>query len=305
MPDPVEDLRAIEGALGAFEPAIAEAHFGVRLMQQSLEQRREEVVAEMAGRLDLGLTQDERFGTGAELPLVAGVLGALQDTLASIAQVIAGEPTARGLIPAAIKESVQLRIAAATPGSLNMRLVPATPMQEPLFEDGRESLMELSIDRLLGLFTETVEEDRESLLQDIADLGPRVTAHVQTLSNWLAEGHANARLSWRSRSLDRATRLDTRGANRLRDILRTVADETRELTYTGRLVGGSLVRRTFELQLEPDESTVIAGRVSEESLPAMEAIAFGQEVTAVVIVRQSRLPSGETKESHLLRTLAY
>ena len=224
------------------------------------------------------------------------MLASLQDSLASIAQVMAGKPTARGLIPAAIKESVELRVAIARPGSLSLQLVPAAPIQEPLFEDGDESLLDLSVGRLLSLLGHA-DGDRSVLLADIADLGPRVTAHVQTLSNLLAENQANASLRWRSQALEKSAVLDMRGATELRRVLREVEETTRDLVYTGRLVGGSLVRRTFELELElePPETTVIGGRVAEGALADLEEL-FGQHVTAVIVVRESRLRSGETRD---------
>jgi hypothetical protein len=305
MREHTRDLRQLEETLASFDPGHAERFVGVRLMQQSLERRREQILSEIHGTLRVGLTRSERAGTGAELPLVAGVLSALQESLASIAQVMAGKPTARGLIPAAIKQEVELRVAEAQPGSLNLRLVPAAPSHEPLFQDGEGSLLELSVDRLLGLLAHA-HGDRGDLLQDIADLGPRVTSHVQALSNWIAEGQATAALEWRSRGFERSARLDTRAAAQLRDVLREVDEEKRDLVFTGRLVGGSLVRRTFELELElePPETSVIGGRVDEDALPALEALSFGQSVTATVEVRESRLRSGETRESHLLKSVS-
>jgi len=140
------------------------------------------------------------------------------------------------------------------------------------------------------------------VVEDVADLGPRVTTHVQALSHWLAESKASASLEWRSRAFEKATTVDTHAAAHLEAILREVEEDTRELVFTGRLVGGSLVRRTFELELEPPDSTVIGGRVAEESLEALEQF-FGRQATAVLEVREARLPSGETKETHLLKQL--
>src|SRR4051794_36589441 len=104
-----DEIRAIENTLRAFEPGLSEQFSGVRLMQESLERRLAQVTAALRGELDLSLTRDDPL-SGAELPLVSGFLSALQESLAAIAQVLAGRPTARGLVPATIKESVQLRI---------------------------------------------------------------------------------------------------------------------------------------------------------------------------------------------------
>lgn len=118
------------------------------------------------------------------------MLEALQESLASIGQVLEGEPTSRGLIPSAIKDLVSLRIAATAPGSLQLKLVPAHPeidMGQPQTslleaaetsqegEDEEEApLLDRSVDRLIGLLGRA-PGDTEELLQDLAYVGPRTT----------------------------------------------------------------------------------------------------------------------------------
>jgi hypothetical protein len=302
MSDATPDIKPIDAALAGISPDQARQHFGLDVMRKSLERQRDQ----LNGWLRLALTRDGRLGTGAELSLVAGVLSSLQDSVSSIAQVVAGQPTARGLIPAAIKEATELRVAAAEPGSLNLLLVPVATAQEPLFQDSDETLLEVSVDRLIGLLSRA-DGDRGELLGDIGYLGPRVTSHVQLLTNWLSEGRATAALQWRSRNLDRTMRLDTPAATQLRDILREVEEgDSRTLILTGRLVGGSLVRGTFELELDPEinvpEATLITGRADEGALSDLEQL-FGQRVTANVEARESKLRSGETRETHILKSL--
>jgi hypothetical protein len=300
---PDDDLRRVENALSAIPAAQAEQYLGVRLMQQSLGRRRDQVVADLYGRLDLRITRDADADTGGELSLVGGVLTSLQESLASVAQVLAGQATARGLIPTAIKEEVSLRLLAAQPGSLNMQLVPVSRSQEPLFEGGEQSLLEHSMDRLLGLLDEA-GGDESDLLQSVADLGPRVTTHVNALARWLADADATASLDWRSRALAHSTRLDTTAARHLRLVLEEVRMDTRDRVFAGRIVGGSLVRGTFEMELDDDaEKTVVGGRVHESALPDLERL-FGRGVTALIEVREAQLHSGETRETHLLKSLS-
>jgi hypothetical protein len=296
-----DDLRRVEAALAAIPQSQADQYFGVQMMRQSLGRRRDQVVADLYGRLDFGITREGH--SGGELSLVGGVLTSFQESLASVAQVLAGQATARGLIPAAIKEGVSLRLLAAQPGSLNMQLVPASRSQEPLFEDGEQSLLEHSMDRLLGLL-DGAEGNATDLLQSVADLGPRVTTHVNALAKWLADAEATASMDWRSRSLTRSTRIDTPAARHLRAVLEEVEMQTRDRVFTGRIVGGSLVRGTFELELDDDaEKTVVGGRVHEDALPDLERF-FGHGVTALIEVREAQLHSGETRETHLLKTLS-
>lgn len=311
-----DELSDLDAALQAVPDSTAADYFGANLMRESLLRRREELVAEAAGVLDLGLSGDGIATTGGEVSLVARVLESLQESLASIAQVLAGEPTSRGLIPGAIKDSVQLRVALASPGSLNLRLVPANlpdkddeqlplaPPEDLGDADVEEAapLLDQSVERLIGLLRYP-EADRNDLLQDIADVGPRATSHLQHLSKTLGEAGATASFAWRSSHLRSDVVFSSDAARRLTVTLEQVSEASRQMVYTGRLVGGSLVYRTFELELEGDGASLIAGKVVEDALPDVERL-FGQACTAHIEVREATLPSGETRESHTLTSLS-
>jgi len=311
-----QELSDLDATLQLVSESAAAEHFGVSLMRDSLLRRRDEVVAEAAGVLDLGLAGEDLSATGSEVTLVARVLESLQESLASIAQVLAGEPTSRGLIPGAIKDSVQLRVALATPGSLHLRLVPASathesdvqlslPEQSSAPGEGEETpwpLLDQSIDRLIGLLGYS-QDEKTDLLQDIADVGPRATSHLHHLSKTLSEAGAGAALSWRSSYVRAETTISSQEARRLTSTLEEVSEDSREVVYTGRLVGGSLVHRTFELELEGDGNSLVAGKASEDALPDLQRL-FGQSCTAHIQVREAQLTSGETRESHTLTRLS-
>lgn len=307
-----DELKDLDAAIGATSEATDE--FGVQLMRESLVRRRELLVEEADGVLELALRGDVPQVTGAEVPLVAGVLGSLQESLASIAQVLSGEPTSRGLIPGAIKDMVALRIAWAAPGSLQLKLVPVHPASEEpepeatLFdtaesdeEEEEPTLLDQSMDRLIGLLSDSDEEEQEQLLQGIADVGPRATLHLQHLSKTLGEAGANASLTWRSARSQRSTRFTRSAAQRLAVTLEEVQEESREVVYTGRLVGGSLVHRSFELELE--DGSLVAGKVSDDALAQMVDMPLGQDCTAYIEIREATLPSGEMREAHTLTRL--
>ena len=60
----------------------------------------------------------------------------------------------------------------------------------------------------------------------------------------------------------------------------------------------------LELDVEHGEPTVVGGRVGDEDVyPDLQRL-FGQMVAAGVELRESRLPSGETKETHTLKSLS-
>lgn len=296
-----EEIQDLDRALGAVSPEIADESFAFRLTRDSLLRRRDELVAAAAGVLDMGL-QPGDDESGAEISLVARVLDSFQESLASIAQVLAGEPTALGLIPVSIKDGVQLKVAEANPGSLNLRLVPANPHPEPersLFDSDPEvPLIDRSISLLLGLLAEI--DDKPSLVQHIADVGPRATGHIQRLGKVLGESNAGVSLSWRSSATEARADVSGEQALTLTSRLSEIKEASRDVVLTGRLVGGSLVRRSFELELE--DGSVIAGQVSEAPLDRLARL-FGRSCTARIEVREAVLRSGETRESHQLLDL--
>lgn len=297
MTDVRDDLRRLDEALDAFREESGDL-IGVQLMRESLERHRAELLAQLADQqLDLSLTRTARRGTGGELKLVAAVLAALQDSLASIAQTFAGRPTTRGLIPSAVSESVELRVAAAAPGSLQLILVPAYPeTQVPLFDDAEDSPLDLSVLRL-GEVLDGASSGADAVLEQVKDIGPRATAHIATLAKVLTDSEAAIAMNWRSPRHHRAVHLDVRTASTLQRTLAEVEEEERNVVFTGRLVGGSLIRATFELEL--DDGTVVRGSVDDGILLEVESL-FGAECVATLSVRQIRLKGGETKEAHRL-----
>ncbi len=313
-----KELNDLETALAAAPQQMASEYFGVQLMRDSLVRKREAIVNEAAGVLDLVLSSDDPRTTGDEISLVARVLEALQESLASIGQVLEGEPTSRGLIPSAIKDLVSLRIAATAPGSLQLKLVPAHPeievgqpqtsLLEPAEasqegEDEEEApLLDRSVDRLIGLLGRA-PGDTEELLQDLAYVGPRTTSHIQDLTKALNEADANVSLAWNSAHCRSEATFSRSASRALGETLDAVQEDSREVVATGRLVGGSLVHRTFELEPAGEEQSLIAGKVAEDALPSLELL-FGQTCTAHMEVREARLPSGETREAHFLTALS-
>lgn len=313
-----KELNDLETALAAAPQQMASEYFGVQLMRDSLVRRRETIVGEAAGVLDLVLSSDDPRTTGDEISLVARVLEALQESLASIGQVLAGEPTSRGLIPSGIKDLVALRIAATAPGSLQLKLVPAHPEievkqpQASLLESAQSSqegegeeeapLLDQSVDRLIGLLSRA-SGNTEELLHDLAYVGPRTTSHIQDLTKALNEADANVSLAWNSAHCQSEATFGRSASRALGETLDAVKEDSREVVATGRLVGGSLVHRTFELEPAGEEQSLVAGKVAEDALPSLELL-FGQTCTAHMEVREARLPSGETREAHFLTALS-
>jgi hypothetical protein len=233
--------------------------------------------------------------------LLSTVLGELQGALNAIAQSLRERPTARGPITAGIQESVRLNVAFALPGSLRLRLVPSEPaLQQLMVTEDEDTLLEESVDSLVGLLASADVDDREDLLQRLASLGPRTAGHVSSLSSALDRGHANLGLGWRSRRRTQSVLFTREDARRLSALLRAMETTERSLVVSGRLVGGSLIRGMFEVEL--DDGTVLSGRADESVLPTLEEL-FGHECTAHLLVTEAVLASGETKDAYRLQRL--
>jgi hypothetical protein len=163
-----------------------------------------------------------------------------------------------------------------------------------------ETLLDESVDALVGLLGSADADDQEDLLQQLASFGLRTAAHVASLSTALDRGHAALGLGWRSGHHTTSVVLTREGAQRLSTLLRTMETTERALVASGRVVGGSLVHRTFELELE--DGTVLTGRADEDVLSTLEEL-FGHECTAYLLVTEALLAFGETKDSYRLQRL--
>lgn len=303
-----DELLAVEQALAAFEKAPTGEYFGAQLMQTGLERRRGQILArrledvpQSAEALDLMLLPSAHSERGVDVSVVATVLTALQETIQALAQSLKERPTSRGVVPVEIQEAVRLRVSFALPGSLDLRLVPAAPTrQQPLFADGEETLLQLSVDAFLSVLDAAVAGDQANLLHQIATFGPRATTHLESLTGMLSKSDSAAVFRWRSHRTVRSSQVTSSQSAAFNTVLKQVQLSTREQVLTGRIVGGSLARRVFELEL-PDGS-LLTGKAEEDVLDTLEE-RFGQDCTATIQVSETRLPSGETREAFLLKTL--
>jgi len=305
----LEELQRVEDLIAKADTAGAAGYPGGRLMAAGLQQRRGRLLTEYLDAymvttpdlLDFGLTRAASHGSGAEIGLLAKILAPFQDSLGSIAQSAVGRPTVRGQLPGTIQDSVALQVAVALPGSLHLRLVPAVPESQKALFEGDHSLLEASLETLIGLVG--AGNSRNDTLSYISSAGPRAASHIHALSKALAESHANLDLRWRSPRVAYEGRLDSQRAADLRQLLEDVTDEVRTRVFRGRMVGGNLIRKTFDLQVgEADDGSVISGKVADDALGDVGTL-FGEMCTATIEVRESSLTSGETKEHFTLLKL--
>ncbi|HCG02760.1 MAG TPA: hypothetical protein DEV93_19720 [Chloroflexi bacterium] len=307
---PLDFLSATDEVLSLFDDAPRGKYFGVDLMRHGLQRQREDTLLRRfaangvsAEALEVELRQGAELRGGAEVSLLASVLASLQEAVLAMAQSLRDRPTLHGPVTSEIQDAVRLKVAFAVPGSLRLGLTAAEPelQRSILEEDGDAPLLERSVDSLMGLLASSVANDREDVLQQLASFGPRVATHVAALSGALERGHARIAIAWRSEGRRRTVRLDRGDALRLHELLLQFETTDREMVVRGRLVGGSLVRRVFELEL--DDGSVMSGKTDETALGMLEEL-FGQECTAHIVATETSLPTGEVKEAYRLQRLS-
>jgi hypothetical protein len=306
--EPQRQLSRLEDLLSSLDAAGSEEYVGGRLMRAGLEHMRTRLVqqqivaahSDFTTSLDLGLEPAVQ-AEGAELTLVGAILNEIQESIAALAQSIRDRPTARGVVPEDIQSLVRMRVAFALPGSLSLRIVPVPAIEPMRLTDDRDqpSLLHQSIEALFGLLGGD-HGNPDGFLDGLAAAGPRAMSHLATLTGTLEKSGASLGLRWRHQGSRAAVDVTAADAQRLGELLKQVVEEERERLYRGRLVGGSLVRGTFELEL--NDETIISGRVPDDLLGSVEEL-FGQDCVAEVLIREARLPSGETREAVSLQRL--
>jgi hypothetical protein len=197
MTDRTDELQKIAESLKSFDPGRAEQYSGVWLMQQSMERKLAQVVSDTRGHLDLAFNRDSRMGNGGELPFLAGVLMALQETLGAIARQLATAPGAPEIDPVSVTPLVQLSMARLDPDPVKVVLVPAGAVLEPFGKDETRTLLDLSIERLIGL-VDPPQSEHDDFLEDLDQLGEKVRLPFAALARWLADGKADVTLDWSS-----------------------------------------------------------------------------------------------------------
>jgi hypothetical protein len=215
MPDDrADELQKIAETIASFDPGRAERYSGVWLMQQSMERRLAQVVSDVHGHLDLSFSRDSRMGNGGELPFFAGVLVSIQECLGAIAQTLATADGAPKIDAVKIGPAVQMSMARLEPEPVRVALVPSAAVQEPFGKDEDRTLLELSIDRLIGLI-DPGQSERQDFLADLDELGEKVRLPFAALAHWLAEGKADLTFDWSSRNMRKHAALTSYDATEL------------------------------------------------------------------------------------------
>jgi hypothetical protein len=307
--DTWDELAEVTRLLAEFNDGSAEEYFGVELMRVSLERRRSNLLDELlthdvvaTERLDVELDHGSAGPVGADLRGLSALLGEVQESVAAIATgIVRGRRRVR--ISPLARELASLRLSMALPGSLTLRLVPADAgLAAPRVDVFGEhpSVVEESIAGLLHFVARAASNDPESALELLAELGASSALHLRTLTRVVAEIGTAAEFRWRSPRGDIRAKVTPEAAQMIYEYLGSVSQEETEVVHSGRLVGGSLVRRRFELEL--DDGRVLAGTVEDEALLGVEKF-FGQVCTATIVELRLLAAGGRSRLSRTLVAL--
>lgn len=248
--------------------ARLELHAIRGLEEQMISELRAAEFAASGADLEMTLIGEPVKGSEIFAGFLGDVLRTFQDLLNAVAQVFSGAPTSRAPVQRNIIVETRLRVLTFQPGSFGVRLrLPSRAETGELFEpQSREVLVSVCE----SLTEPTPSTNSSELLSH-----PRVKSHYAKLTQLLAKEAADATFRYASNphgvvlSASKA-----REKNEWLDLLQTKEDI---IQIEGRLVGGSLEKRRFELQ---GGETTYSGRVSEEAVRKMKGLAFGSLVNA-------------------------
>ncbi|MDG9722394.1 hypothetical protein [Streptomyces sp. DH41] len=212
-----------------------------------------------------------------------------------------------GPLPQAVRKATRLYAAATFPSSYGMVLeeAPTDEDELPLPEvASTESLLDRAMGTVLDI-TDRAEAGPgaiDAVIETALPLGGRVFNRLADLTEVLADSGTDVSLTWSSPYNGvRASRLGSRNAQRCRDALRAAQPEEHSERLAGRLVGGSVLRGTVEI--ETADRGVITARVDHEVTSLLSAYA-NRRITAEVLVSTVRSPHGGEHHSYVVLNLA-
>ncbi|PJM97167.1 hypothetical protein [Streptomyces sp. CB01373] len=258
--------------------------------------------------LRLALTGTPVKEHSVESSVLGQWLVSFQDTVSTVAHALdESRPTHEyGPIPNAVRKATRLYATATFPSSYGLVLeeAPADESELPLPDvASAESLLDRAMWTVLDLTDRAGAGPGavDAVIAAALPLGSRVFSRLADLTEVLADSGVDISLTWSSPySGVRASRLGARSAQQCRDALRAVQPEESEEQLTGRLVGGSKLRGTVEI--ETVDRGVITARVDHEVTSLLSAYA-NRQITAEVLVSTVRSPHGREHHSYAVRRL--
>ncbi|MFD4348584.1 hypothetical protein ACFWQ6_27565 [Streptomyces coelicoflavus] len=212
-----------------------------------------------------------------------------------------------GPLPQAVRRATRLYAAATFPSSYGM-VLEETPTDDDALPLPEVASTESLLDRAMGTVLDITDRAEagpgaiDAVIEAALPLGGRVFNRLADLTEVLADSGTDVSLTWSSPySGVRASRLGSRNAQRCRDALRAAQPEERSERLAGRLVGGSMLRGTVEI--ETADRGVITARVDHEVTSLLSAYA-NRRITAELLVSTVRSPHGREHHSYVVLNLA-
>lgn len=212
-----------------------------------------------------------------------------QELSNAVAQGLTDSNSGSGTLPKSLIEDNRLMLAQTFAGSFGARFQLA-PHAPHLFADMDEYKFNATP---LEIVTSLLDGSlaNEAVIQQLSH--PRVKAHYSQLVNLLAS--TKNTLNFRTRLMPYGVQMTSAQASERAiwiDSLRTTTDY---ITLEGKLTGGSIHRKRFELTLASGQ--VLEGRVVEGAIRQLEKFHFGDTVEAsieVTIVKHEEITSEKT-----------
>jgi hypothetical protein len=309
------ELEQLDAAIAAWGPFDALVEYpAAQLAVEGLLERRADLISGLAdseiSAVTVVLNAPQLVGRGdIDVSFLVDFLSPLQSAVFSVGQALDSEVTTRGVIPATIQDASAMRLVGTFPGSFGLALEGPRATELSLLamlddpDEADRPTFERAVENVFDVLeqVEPSEEGHtdEDVLGALATVGARAHGHLRRLASAIASRNANAQLQLTVPDHETRTVTFSRpAAERLERVLTTVEASEREVQMRGRLVGASLVRDNFELELE--DGTVIRGKVADEVLPILREF-FSESCTATLRVSTVRSTvDGTVAERHTL-----
>lgn len=236
-----------------------------------------------------------------------GILTSLQETVASIGQVLSHRPTASGPINTQVLKSTELRLfPSPLPGSVIFHLT--GPGEEITGDEaealtGNETLVDAAMRELFTLVTQSEKVDQlesaGSLARDLRRFGPRVAKHLAELAGHVVEDEIDLDLVWRTpRGRRNRATLQRQSAQTIQNAIKLNELETQRVELVGIL---TTVSTTKKAELRTDDHGTVRMTVRDELAASLGPFFTKQvEIVAKQTTRWSINTGRETRSYEML-----
>jgi hypothetical protein len=264
----LEELRRL--ALATDIKPVSDPGDLARLSIRSLHERLGDVLPPDRPEIDVRLHGPGIPGHEIPVREAAGILTALQETIASIGQVLTHQPTAHGRIHLAVLNATELRL---TPEmSMGSVIFHLAGVGEEVSGDeaaeltGSDTLVDIALGQFFMLLerSDAARIETTELAEELRRFGPRTAKHLSDLVERVMKDEIDMDLTWRApHGHRRHTALERGAALAISDAIKRNKVETTTVELTGVLVTVSMVMKAelltedhgrLKLSVEPEQA---------------------------------------------------